>query len=327
MARSAIQPVEIRAGDLPFFPGFFLAGAPRCGTTSISKYLARHPEICFSRPKELFYFHQVTDESLARIREDYLQRYFSHCDPQRHRVLGEGSVHYLYDREAIRRILSIQPGARFIVAVRNPIDMLRSYHYRLLYLLEEDQEDFLTAWDLQQERAQGRHVPKRCTDVRALLYREIASFGKHIERLQELAGTEQCHVVVNEDLKEHPQEVYRDLFRFVGVSDDIAAISGETEVGNFPRRLRSKTYRWRWLQVLLYKRPTKARGAVERSRVRHRSRPAALSRLRKRLLRFNRIKQDPPAFTPETRALLRETLDADIRKLGQLLGRNFDHWV
>ena len=38
------------------FPDFFVVGAPRCGTTAISKYLSDNPNICFSRPKEPHFF-------------------------------------------------------------------------------------------------------------------------------------------------------------------------------------------------------------------------------------------------------------------------------
>ncbi len=34
------------------FPDFFLVGALRCGTTTLSRYLTRHPQMGFSRPKE-----------------------------------------------------------------------------------------------------------------------------------------------------------------------------------------------------------------------------------------------------------------------------------
>jgi hypothetical protein len=36
--------------DLP--PSFFIVGAPRCGTTALSKALGGHPRIAFSKPKE-----------------------------------------------------------------------------------------------------------------------------------------------------------------------------------------------------------------------------------------------------------------------------------
>ena len=43
-------------GPTPGLRSLFVVGAPRCGTTSLSKTLRRHPEICVSNPKETFYF-------------------------------------------------------------------------------------------------------------------------------------------------------------------------------------------------------------------------------------------------------------------------------
>ena len=130
-----------------FFPDFFVVGFPRCGTTSLCAYLAAHPAICFSKPKEPHYFSNLGGSAGGDLQRDYIDRCFAHRRPE-HLRAGEGSVSYLYSPEAIERILSIQPRARFIAMVRNPLDMLLSYHLRLLYLLEEDQEDLATAWQL-----------------------------------------------------------------------------------------------------------------------------------------------------------------------------------
>ncbi len=37
-------------------PTFYIAGAPKYGTTSWTAYLADHPMVLFSEPKELNYF-------------------------------------------------------------------------------------------------------------------------------------------------------------------------------------------------------------------------------------------------------------------------------
>jgi len=60
---------------LPRFPDFFVVGAPRCGTTSFCRYLARNPQICFSQPKEPHYFTQLTrDPTEVELARDYLER-------------------------------------------------------------------------------------------------------------------------------------------------------------------------------------------------------------------------------------------------------------
>ncbi|HEY6366539.1 MAG TPA: hypothetical protein VI585_17280 [Candidatus Binatia bacterium] len=58
------------------FPDFFLIGAPRCGTTSLSGYLADNPQVCFSRPKEPHYFSLFAPHaSLDDLETAYLARY------------------------------------------------------------------------------------------------------------------------------------------------------------------------------------------------------------------------------------------------------------
>ena len=140
-------------------PNFFIVGSARCGTTTLSRCLKSHPQVSFSQPKETHYFSQLNGKtSLENIRTDYLDRFFYHYQPH-HCAMGEGSVSYLYSEEAIRTILQYNPQAKFIVMVRNPIEMVYSYHYRLVYILEENQVDFHKAWDLQGVRAQGKHLP------------------------------------------------------------------------------------------------------------------------------------------------------------------------
>ncbi|MEA3447202.1 MAG: sulfotransferase [Bacteroidota bacterium] len=45
-------------------PNFFIIGAPKCGTTALSEYLRKHPDIHFSYPKEPDYFNtDFSDEN------------------------------------------------------------------------------------------------------------------------------------------------------------------------------------------------------------------------------------------------------------------------
>jgi len=317
---------EIQASDFAFFPRVFLVGAPRCGTTSISKLLARHPEMCFSRPKELNYFDRLPKDALGRIQQDYLDRYFAHFDPATHRVVAEGSVSYLYHPEALALIQAIQPEARFIVTVRNPVEMLRSYHFRLLYLLEEDEEDFETAWALQKARARGERIPKRCTDPHRLRYRDVASLGTHVQQLLDLAGRERCHIIVSEDIASDPVATCGRLLRFCGVGDDLTAIPTIRSADPFPHKFKSRTYRWRWLQRLLYKPPTAILGAVARSEVRRGVRPTGIKQLHKKLARFNWVMRQPPRFPPAFRdQLVREFAD-EVGKLEAILDRDLSAW-
>lgn len=301
------------------FPTFFLVGAPRCGTTSLSRYLADHERICFSRPKEPHFLVQ----SPSRV-DDYVQTYtnlfFSHHDGEP--AIGEGSVSYLYKDEILHRILDLNPDARFIVNVRNPVEQLRSYHQRLLFLMDEEVDDFRTAWNLQDERAQGRHIPGKCRDPRLLMYREVGRLGTRVERLFEIAGRGRVHVVVFDDFIDDTQSVYEDVCRFVGVEPD-----GRT---SFPPEQVTKDYRFEWLQNLLYRPPEILTNFVS-SRTGDGSwaqwERTALMGLRQTLVQVNSTKKPPTTLSPETKTMLRETFADEVEHLASLIGRDLTHWL
>jgi sulfotransferase family protein len=331
-----------------FFPDFFLVGFPRCGTTSLCSYLAAHPAICFSKPKEPHYFSKLGGSAGGDLQRDYIDRCFAHRRPE-HLRAGEGSVSNIYSPEAIEEILSLQPRARFIAMVRNPLDMLLSYHLRMLYLLEEDQPDLARAWKLQSARARGEALPRLCTEPRLLQYGEAGSLGSWLEKLVARAGAQQCLTVVYDDFAADPGKVYERVLRFL----DLEAPS---ELPVFRRKQRSRGYRSRLLQQLLFKPPSAVaslagvrtsaetlpvapRAAGEGKAGKAKKGPAArllrratrsagheVKRLRKRLVRWNSIDVSPRPLGPELREEMRATFAPEIRKLEGLLGRDLGHW-
>lgn len=303
------------------FPDFFVIGAPRCGTTAISKYLAKNPHICFSRPKEPHFFSIIMDEKPdVDLHSDYLDLFFPHCD-EAVQARGEGSVSYLYYPKAIQRIQQLNPQARFIVMARNPIDMVHSYHARLLAILDEDVEDFETAWNLQEARARGEQLPEHCRTPYLLQYAEVGKIGHHVERLFQTAGCENCHVVLFDDFISDTLSCYRQVLDFIKVDYD-----GRSE---FPPVEVSKFYRYRWLHLLLKRPPmrvVKYTLNIEQRARRQGKKKSRVKRMRKWLIKKNTVVRKRPPLDPDIRRLLRETFAGDIEKLGRLLGRDLSHW-
>lgn len=306
----------------PSFPTFFLVGAPRCGTTSLSRYLGDHDQVCFSRPEEPHYLARPpTDTSRADYVQAYVDLFFSHYDGEP--AVGEGSVSYLYKTEILRRILDLNPGARFLVHVRNPVDQLRSYHQRLLFLMDETVEDFRTAWELQDERAEGRRVPDRCRDPRLLRYREIGRLGTYVEQLFDTVGRDRVKVVVFDDLIEDTRRVYEEVCRFIDVEPDVRT--------SFPPAQVTKDYRFEWLQALLY-RPPEILTQFVSSRTGDGGEwtqweREALMGLRQFLVRINSKKTAPPSLSADTKAMLRETFAEEVQHLSSLIDRDLTHWL
>ena len=90
-------------------PNLFIVGAPKCGSTSLHFYIANHPEIFMSEPKELFYFIKELNW------DNGLEWYLSHFQAAgSKKIIGESTVAYAsYPRykEVPKRMYEFNPEA------------------------------------------------------------------------------------------------------------------------------------------------------------------------------------------------------------------------
>ena len=306
--------VEEMLPDLP--PAFYIIGAPRCGTTALSKVLSENPQVSFAKPKET---HFLTDDYSEQAPAEIQRRYLESFHPgltRSTKAIGDGSVSYIYSPTAIRQAIRLDPRAKFIAAVRNPLDMLRSYHQRLLFSLDEDVADFLSAWELQQQRAAGKRLPDACREPDMLQYGNIARLGEHVERLFEVAGRERCHIVVFDDFVKDPRATYLQLLEFIGLDDD-----GRTK---FKATRSNAGYKYRWLQQYSMNPPPWVYKLIRISNAKSLS---WLKDIRKRIKKYNRAPARPQPVDPDVQAMLREYYREDNAKLSALLGRDLGHWM
>ena len=126
-------------------PNFFIVGAPKCGTTALYEYLRPHPHIFMSKVKEPHFFaNDLGTYPFIKTLEEYT-RLFTDSNEQHVRV-GEASVYYLRSATAIANIHQFNPHAKIIAMFRNPVEMVHALHSQLLYVSEESESDFETAW-------------------------------------------------------------------------------------------------------------------------------------------------------------------------------------
>jgi len=158
-----------RSPSMNIAPNFFIIGAPKTGTTALSEYLKDHPNIFFCPVKEPHFFDLDTSKRLKLNLQTYLSL-FAEADPALHQAVGEGSTGYLFSKVAVSEILKFNPNSKFIVMLRNPVDLVQSWHSEMYYEGVEDVVDFEKAWKLEQERRQGRNIPKSCWEPKKLFY-------------------------------------------------------------------------------------------------------------------------------------------------------------
>ncbi len=288
-------------------PNFFIIGAPKCGTSSMAAWLAEHPSIYMSPIKEPHYFN--TDHNNGSI--ENFSKYHALFDAatEENLVVGEASAAYLSSNEAVPNILRYNPAARFVVMVRNPIDMAYSFHDQLLFNDLEHVQDFAEAWRLQGERAAGKCVPSNCPEPKFLLYGEMCRLGAQLQRLYSRVSPERVHVVVFDDLKANPRQAYQRVLAFLGFPDDDRQ---DFTTHNPAKERRSHMVR----RVVEWLGQGKKRLGITKGF-------GVLNAIENKNMR---VRQRPP-LKPETRRTLIDYFQDDIQLLGVLLGRDLSRWL
>lgn len=296
-------------------PNFFIIGAPKCGTTSMWAWLSEHPNVYMSAVKEPQFYSSDLDMSSVPSAQKYEQLFRGAND--QHIAVGEASTSYLYSQVAVLRIEREHPGAKYIVMVRNPVEMARSLHEQWLFSGHEHIRDFETAWRLTPERRRPRRLTRRRREPRwrQRHYQSLCRLGEQLERLFAVVPRERVLVLVLDDVRQNPRREYLRVLDFLGVPDD-----GRRE---FPVHNPAREHRWpalgtairgvgivarlvkRGLGIPTYK-GTGVLNAIDGFNARYRPRAPMAAHLRRELVDY---------------------FWTDVEKLSRLMGRDFSPWL
>lgn len=184
----------------------------------MATWLGEHPSIYMAPIKEPFYFSSDIGNQWIRTWDAYI-RLFNAARPQ-HVAVGEASPAYLFSNVAVPSIEAEVPSARFIVMMRNPVEMAYAFHEQNIRSGNETIRDFRQAWYLSPERREGWQVPHGCKDPVFLDYQSWCLLGEQLERLYGLVARQRVLVLVLDDMIENPRREYLRVLGFLGVSDN-----------------------------------------------------------------------------------------------------------
>lgn len=297
-------------------PNFFIAGAPKCGTTALYEYLMPHPSVFMPKVKEPHFFARDLGTYRSVRTMDEYAGLFAESTP-RHLAVGEASVYYLRSSVAIPGIREFNPDAKIIAMFRNPVDMVYSLHSQLLHVSEETVEDFETAWRLQERRSRGVDLPPKIRSPLLVQYTQVGQFGTQAERVLSAFPAAQVKLILLEDLAASPQRVYDEVVEFLGIPHD-----GRTQ---FPRINENKRSRVAWLRRFYRKPPPVLRQAVRS--LKQAVGAEGISAVKKKLVALNTVRERRPPLSPALRAELVETFRDEVALLSRLLNRDLSHWT
>lgn len=169
-----------------------------------------------SVPKETNFFATDITVPARHDKERYLALFSNATGYER---VGEASVWYLYSRNAAERIGEFCPNSKIIAMLRNPTEMIYSYHSQRIWNHTEDITDFAEALNAIDSRREGLRLPENPYPPECLDYWAIAKYSAQLRRYFEIFGRQNVHVIIFDDFKADPLNIYQEVFSFLGVDE------------------------------------------------------------------------------------------------------------
>ena len=268
-------------------PTFLVIGAMKCGTTSLHRYLALHPEIGVPADKEPHFFSKPEVHARGL---DWYARQFPGGLPCR----GEASVTYakchLYPGTA-ERIRDALPGVRLIYLVRDPVERAISHYFHK-----------------RRRQLERRPLEQALTEPIENNYTLTSRYMMQLDAYLPYFAEDDMLVVELDSLAADPTGCMRRIFRFLGV--DAGFTSDAFAVAH--NRTRAQCRR------AIFGRPASAARAL------HALAGGYLPVVLRSPL--DRMMMPKPAVGPRALEALAEHFFQDIARLERFTGRRFASW-
>ena len=274
----------------------FIVGAPKAGTTSLHFYLQQHPDVCMSEIKEPNYF---TAKEVVKLyydvspvnNEDWYHSIFT--EPTR-KVVGEGSVSYLFYPKVAQKIYQYNPEARILIILRNPVQRAFS-HYLMdcrLGLCDISLEEIL------ENPSKYPHFYQQ--------FIELGMYHQQIKRYIDVFGQSQVKVLFYDDLKSETSIFIDQVFSFLALKSVDINMVVKNKFKQHSSTIVAKLYQFKWLRYYI-----------------NRFFPKKMLLMIKSVL-FKDSKK--PTLDPAIKRKLSEIYKKDIAELSKLLSKDLSAW-
>jgi len=190
----------------PRLPDFILAGAPRCGTTSLYYLLASHPDVYLPEKKEQWFFYG--DDVWEQGPQWYAEQFRMHGGRA---MVGEATPLYYALPDAMRRMAEIVPKARILLLLREPLSRAVSHYW---FNVRKGNEALSMQQAMEADLAGTRpwRLPRG-----ALNYVSLGMYHQRMQAVLEHFPRERVHVLILEELVADVERVFGDVCAFLGI--------------------------------------------------------------------------------------------------------------
>jgi hypothetical protein len=207
-------------------PTFLILGAAKCGTTALASFIASHPDVFITNPKEPHFF----DGNYEIGIDDYLEKYYSGWTNEK--AAGEATPTYLSVPCVAERIRKSFPDIKLIATLRNPVERAYSSWW-MLYARGMEKLSFENAISSELEKSINidsagsiyteeiaRQSTARIKAGKEICFREYLFAGQyadHLERYYENFPKHNIKVILSSQLRKNHTQTIREIWDFIGV--------------------------------------------------------------------------------------------------------------
>jgi hypothetical protein len=202
-----------RARLCPPRVGFLLGGAMKAGTTALSAFLGRHPEVCMASGKEAHFFDD-DEQFRPGARPDYAAYHRLFAPGPDAWLLGDATPVYLYWGPAAARAAAYDPRLRWVLLLRQPAERAYS-HWNAARRAGREPLPFAEAV----RREPGRWAP--APQGRAFSYLDRGYYARQLRRLFAVVPRRRVLALRSEGLLRDHHATLRHVFEFLGVDPGV----------------------------------------------------------------------------------------------------------
>lgn len=295
---------------------FICLGIPKCGTSSLYQILSQHNMIVFPESGKNVCFYGCNKRDWNRVKK----RYFP-VKTKRNKKYGIVAENWYGHMEPDKLVKVLPNDIKVIFIVRNPVNRCFS-DYKYLYVWHgiqgKDEKDY---YKYNHSNAFGKYVKRHLNDKNCKLI-QAGLYYEKIHKYYEALNPENIKVCFLEEIIRSGEEVYSDLFNFIGVKKirnidyDIRVNEGNNTpinmlagriYGLFRTKFLQNTLEWKY-------------GICERSRMIKSFYNIIMSKME--LLLKN--DDDKTKISEKTRIELEDYFREDKKKFEKLLNKNLD---